>query len=130
MSELKAHNINDLSLHDIANCEFYLKPEVDKLIAEKDTKIIQLEALIENYNRISGEIIDNANHQKYRRCLAMAEMCGQAYDQWVMKKDQAIGLGKDGIEYFLEARHNVSLYKRWNERWLKIAEKFKEAKCR
>jgi hypothetical protein len=34
MNELKAHNINDLSLHDIANCEFYIKSESDKVISE------------------------------------------------------------------------------------------------
>lgn len=49
MSELKAHNINDLSLHDIANCDFYLKSEADKVFA----------------------------HNKYKRFLAMAEWCDE-----------------------------------------------------
>ena len=34
MSELKAFNINNLSLHVIANYDFYFKSEADKVIAE------------------------------------------------------------------------------------------------
>ena len=45
MSEMKAHNINDLSLHDIANCDFYLKSEADKVIAELEERIAELEKL-------------------------------------------------------------------------------------
>lgn len=141
MSELKDYNIIDIEAMDDERLEksesgkiqvtrVYIKAEVDKVIAEKDTKIIQLEALIENYNRISREIIDNANHQKYKRCVAMAEMCGVEYDRWLMKKANAIGLGKDGVEYYLKARRKCFHYMRWQPRWLKLAEQFKEAKCR
>lgn len=42
MSELKAHSINDLSLHDIANCDFYLKTEADTVIAELKAEIAEL----------------------------------------------------------------------------------------
>jgi hypothetical protein len=34
MSELKVHNFNDFSLHDMVHCKFYLKSEADKVIAE------------------------------------------------------------------------------------------------
>lgn len=90
---------------------FYLKSEVDKLIAEKDTKIIQLEALIDNYNRISEEIIDNANHQKYRRCLNNA--------WWILRE-----------EFFAEdchVEHWVNWAIRWYKRWMELAKQFKEA---
>lgn len=59
MSELKSVKQSDVMWGHWFT-EYYLKTEADKVIAEKDTKIIQLEAFIENYNRISREIIDNA----------------------------------------------------------------------
>lgn len=95
--------------------KFYLKSEADKVIAEKDTKIIQLEALIENYNRISGEIIDNANHQKYRRCLAMARWCASRSASWCLDPAD-------------EQLHKSDFYDKWKKRWLELAEKFKEVK--
>ena len=63
MSEMKAHNINDLSLHDIANCDFYLKSEVDKVIADLEEshkmeveqlqmKIAGLEKLVETADKL------------------------------------------------------------------------------
>ena len=108
MSELKAHRIdNIISAYKIGKAfcmkteeEVYLKSEADKVIA----------------------------HNKYKRCLAMAKWCGNAYDKWMMKKAKAIGLGKDGVEYYHQARWEVSHYMRWHARWIKIAEKFKEAK--
>ena len=81
MSELKVYRDQEdycASTDDYILEEAYDKHEADNVIAEKDKKIIQLEALIENYNRIFGEIIDNANHQKHKRCLALSEKCGIA----------------------------------------------------
>jgi hypothetical protein len=71
---------------------------------------------------------DALRRQKYKRCLAMAEMCGAERDKWMMKKANAIGLGKDGVEYYLKARRKCFHYMKWQPRWLKIAAKFKEAK--
>ena len=77
MSELRIVKFSEMNAIKLGlrNDKLYFKAEADKMIAKKDTKIIQLEAFIENYNRISREIIDNANHQKYKRCLAMAKVC-------------------------------------------------------
>ena len=51
------------------------------------------------------------HHQKYKRCLAMAMWCsaelGMLVSTWEFK---------------------IKHYKKWQKRWLKIAEKFKEAK--
>ena len=110
MSELKVYHCNEW--HN-EYTEFYMKFEADKVIAEKNTKIIQLEALIENYNRISSEIIDNANHQKYKRCLAMAEY---------FKRKRI-----DAADYRIP-RKKWEFYDKWYNRWLKISEQFKEAK--
>lgn len=67
-------------------------------------------------------------HQKYKRCLAMAWWCGDACDKWMMRKAKAIVLGKDGVEEYYRARRKLLHYMRWQNRWMKFAEKFKEAK--
>lgn len=115
--ELKARHVVDVydnySEHPCEeSSQVYLKSEVDKVIAEKNTKIIQLEALIENYNRISREIIDNANHQKYKRCLDKADRC--------LAQCQIFGF----VHNYPKTKH----YAKWHKRWLELSKKFKEAK--
>jgi len=130
MSELKVASLFELEkvLQGRSNKLFYSKSEADKAIAEKDTKIIQLKAFIENYNRISREIIDNANHQKYKRCLAMVEYSNSA----------AISFSNfseiDRLKYsfssgaFRMYRRKYAHFDRWRDKWGKLAEKFKEKK--
>ena len=114
MSELKLHLMLNKEMHWMP---VYLKVDADKVIEGKDAKIIQLTALIENYNRIFGEIIDNANHQKYKRCLEMAKWCGYWADYWDCCEPRDCGM------FIARAR----FFRKWNKRWLKIAEKFKKA---
>lgn len=71
---------------------------------------------------------ENIAKQKFKRCVAMAKWCCEAYDKWMMKKAKAIGLGKDGVEEYHQARRKLFHYMRWQKRWLELAEKFKEAK--
>lgn len=68
------------------------------------------------------------NWNKYKRCLTMARWCGDACDKWMMRKAKAMGLGKDGVEEYHRARRKLFHYMKWQTRWLKLAEKFKEAK--
>ena len=100
---------------ELCDTLYYRKSEVDKVIEEKDTKIIQLEALIENYNRISIEIIDNANHHKYKRCLAMAKWCDE-----VMMSCELRGYA---VHRMWANRHQWAM--RYKYKWLTIAEIFK-----
>lgn len=59
MSELKAHNINDLSLHDIANCYFYLKSEADKYIGELQKEIESMKVKFREFNDyVCKKIVD------------------------------------------------------------------------
>ena len=68
-----------------------------------------------------GKYCENIAKQKYKRCLAMARWCEERYnyltclDYWQMTDKeylQAIG----------------DYWDRWHNRWLELAEKFKEAK--
>ena len=143
MSELKA--IDDLyerkirngsdpykiKLVDVRHPPVYLKSEADNVIAELKNEI-EVQKRLRNMALASVpnalKVMKIIQHHKYKRCVAMARWCGNAYDKWMMKKANAIRLGKDGVEYYHQARWEVSHYMRWHVRWLKIAEQFKEAK--
>ena len=123
MSELNVYH-HELRPNEYA--EFYLKYEADKVIAEKDTEIQRLENLCESYRIDCDNLaIREANaykeierdnkqlrHHKYKRCLAMAKWC-DAQVEWYNS------LNED-YSFWLE------LYVKWHNRWLELAEKFKE----
>jgi hypothetical protein len=128
MSELKA----DKTFVFGEECEAYKKYEADKVIAELKTNLseiqsqkMQLEddvALLRHNNAELKEsaknlILDNylqnkeIRRQKYKRCLALAMWC------WSVKE-----LNRYGDQDYMD------FAEKWRQRWLKIAEKFKEAK--
>jgi hypothetical protein len=93
----------------------YLKADADKVIAEKDAKILALDAEVFKEKHHAKLFFDERNYaetqlrrQKYKRCLAMAllalekrETYKAEYEEWCLK---------------------------WYKRWLAISENFKEAK--
>ena len=128
MSELKAHNINDLSMIDIINCDFYFKSEADKVIAEKDKEIARLNDKALQYKVLDKEHCRDLNtqerlfalqmaHHKFKRCLAMAEWCEERSARYDLLQEHS------GFSW----RREIDFYFRWYQRWLKIAEQFKEA---
>ena len=62
-------------------------------------------------DKVIAEKDKELRHQKYKRCLAMAWWCsaelGMLVSTWESK---------------------IKHYKKWQKRWLELAEKFKEAK--
>jgi hypothetical protein len=93
--------------------EVCLKEDVDKVIREKDKE---------------------SRHQKYKRCLAMAEWC-EATALWCYQAANTLPTGFHATLYGkrvmiepdrLFKRH--VLFTKWGARWLELAEKFKEAK--
>lgn len=125
--EREAGDIDDLHLDDNL---FYIKSDVDPVIAELNAQADFLKTTRDscgNCNKCAdgmGKVLNaeldkwktQLRRNKYKRCLAMAKWCRSRacfYDTmrennlyWGMKSDRA--------------------YK-WHKRWLKIAEKFKEA---
>lgn len=112
MSELKAHNINDLSLHDIANCDFYLKSEADKYIGElKKERDWLAKDRAQSYDDLEKRAQLNIKqeefirHHKYKRCLAMVEI----------------------LEHIIPMTYRKLKWQdNWRKRWLELSEKFKE----
>ena len=102
MSELKPY----IGPHPIDHTltEYYLKSEADKVITKLKEKLVEQTTL-----RVWAEI--QLRHNKYKRCLAMAWWCsaelGMLVSTWESK---------------------IKHYKKWQKRWLELAEKFKEAK--
>ncbi len=116
MSELKVIDVDKMA--DVRSLRglFYRKHEADE-------EIQRLEKLCENYRcdcdnlaimtdklKKSGRSLrQKMNHQKYKRCMAMAKWCDE----------RIVRVGKDYASNF---------YKRWHKRWLELSEKIKEAK--
>ena len=107
--------------------EVYSKSDVDEVIAEKDKEIQRLENLCASYRHDCDNLaIREANalkeigrdnrvirHQKYKRCLAMANWCEAklyAYPSF----------GTESTE--------KKWWQKWHKSWLELAEQFKEAK--
>jgi hypothetical protein len=122
MSELKARHIVDVYDSYYAENPFGERSQV-YLKSEADKEIQRLEKLCENYRcdcdnlaimtdtmRKAGRILrQKMNHHKYKRCLAMAWWCsaelGMLVSTWKSK---------------------IKHYKKWQKRWLELAEKFKD----
>ena len=101
--------------------EVYSKSDVDSVIAKKDKEIQRLEKFCENYRcdcdnlgimtdklKKSGRSLrQKMNHQKYKRCMAMAQ----------------------GLEHVCPITNRKAKWKdKWHKRWLELSEKFKEEK--
>jgi hypothetical protein len=136
MSELKAINAyrlttntedSDVYIHndefgcggDLVEC--YLKSEADKVIAElKDDcsywKTMSRKCADDNevMAKQRADAFKRECNQKYKRCLAMAKWCDT-------KADWYYGIGRS-------LRCRVDFFIKWRDKWLKIAEKFREVK--
>jgi anaerobic ribonucleoside-triphosphate reductase len=113
MSELKALWIPTRSGNSL-HC--YIKYEADKVIAEKDKEIARQNTEIKNAvidltlrDKKNDELAIALKHQKYKRCLAMA-------NYWVAVSYQCV-----------DDKHRQSA-ERHHRKWLELAKKFKEWK--
>ncbi len=113
MIELKVIDVDKMADVRSLSGQFYRKSEVDK-------KIQSLEYICENYRcdcdnlgiitdklkKAGRSLRHNMNHQKYKRCMAMAQV----------------------LEHVCPITNLKSKWRdKWHKRWLELAEKFKEA---
>jgi hypothetical protein len=106
--EREAGDIDDLHLDDNL---FYLKSDADKVIAElKDIDSKNRSAYYKDLSMMAKDV----EHQKFKRCLAMARQCHNESLWWYSQ-----GYGFEKYDKFWE---------KWEKRWLELAEKLKEAK--
>ena len=131
MSELKAITIYDAYWKAASNGDnsipVYLKSEADKVIAELKDKVLQYKVLYKekcrDINSQEQHFAKQLYHHKFKRCLAMARMCEERYnyltclENWQMtdkEYQQAIG----------------DYWDRWHNRWLELADKFKDKEAK
>lgn len=134
MNELKAHTHIDYSLHDLVNIKFYLKSEVDALIAKKDEEITRFEsacrafaaerdanqdAIYELRKEIESlkashyaEMVD-AGMRERRLCRALYKACAN----WAIWRASV-------LEYFC-IKINAKKWERMYHKCLKKAEEYK-----
>ena len=94
--------------------DVYLKSEADKLIAELNIRICDGDEDFEIANNQIKRLLEIVRHQKYKRCLNNA--------WWCLRE-----------EFFAEdcrCERWVDWSIKWHKRWIELAEKFKEEKCR
>lgn len=115
--------------------EYYEAESVDAALAEKDKEIAELKDDVTYWKKVAKKNMDDnvvmakqrveafkrERHQKRKRCLAMAEQCRLEQERIELIENQDIT--DDDFNKLV-----TGFYNKWQERWLKIAEKFKEAK--
>ena len=128
----KRRNTTDRRFINERSNEFYLKSEADKVIAEKDAEIAELQKQVHDYAQglyvIQARAEKELRHTNYKRCLAMAERCKYRmyYLAAVVEQEASkIVPSKAQIRWY-EKRERRMDY--WKNRWLELAEKFKEMK--
>lgn len=115
MSELKAYVCGGWCCEK----EAYPKDEVDKVIAEKDKEIAELKEQVHDYAQglymMQARAEKEARHNKYKRCLAMEEMCKARYDA----EDARVNGHYSSWEYISQ---EMKYWERWQKYWLALAE--------
>ena len=126
MSELKAIESATAVIEKVYMV--YRKSEADKVIAELEKEIDELQdkvtdLLLRDRNMALhfNNAVDNLVHNKYKRCLAMAK-----WSESEENRLEAISPIFDTDKEFWE--YASDYWVKWRQRWLKIAEQFKEAK--
>lgn len=107
---LKVHHFNEWG-ND--HTEFYLKEEADKVIAKLEERIADGDKDFDMANSQNERMLKIVLHHKNKRCLAMA--------RW--SKIMRI-LAAD----YRVPRKKWNFYEKWYNRWLQLAEKFKDEK--
>ena len=95
-------------------------------LEEQESEIAELKAdykeacgRLQTANLIKDEQLAATRHQKYKRCLAMAEMCNARY----YEEDARVNGCGASWEYISK---EMKYWERWRWRWYALAEKFKD----
>lgn len=110
MSNLKVYHCNEW--HN-EYTEFHMKCDVDALLSEKDKEIEELKAQLES---------EKAARHRYKRCLDNAWWCRKLSNAYTW--DACTHRGWTIAGYYDK---KAEFYRKWRGRWIKIAERFKEA---
>ena len=90
--------------------DVYLKSEADKLIDELNMRILELDEDFEIANNQIKRLLKIVRQQKYKRCFSMVKLCATSAHY-----EKSLG----SLKY-------LKWWLKWYERWMKLAEQFKE----
>jgi len=125
MGELKAFRIKEVEdgcPFWQAEYEVYSKKEADEVIARLKKKLDIYKRGFKEDERINAFLCKSVRHQKYKRCLAMANWC-------FMKSSYHYLVGRsEGGQLAKDSFRRSDLYLKWCDRWQRLAEQFKEDK--
>lgn len=115
-------------LGQIANVAFHHwlhveKTEQDLISANRDIELLHrhINTLKNQYDFIINDSTYRIRKQKHKRCLANAETCAWAEDDFAEALEHA--WSQTGQEEYERKR---DFWKRWKNKWLEIANKFKQ----
>ena len=112
--QLKSYKMLDESYSCGPFCQepadVYLKSEADKLIDELNMRILEWDEDFEIANNQIKRLLKIVRQQKYKRCFAMVKLCATSahYEKSLCS-----------LKYF-------KWWLKWYERWMKLAEQFKD----
>ena len=107
--------------------QMYPKAEADKVIAELKNEIEKQKRLrdmalasVPNVLKVMKII----QHQKYKRCLAMVQLCKDNADWWDYEQRNRLEEQRGNAESlrFKEAHAKFCHYVKWEKCWMEIAE--------
>ena len=126
IAELKTKITKSKELADGIRCDIEKvkddAAETLALLEERNRQIGNLDAIAKR-NQIAAQTLrKKMNHQKRKRCLAMAKWC---YSMDCRMLNEA----SDNGTYFKESWcwKRASWYGKWKHKWLELAERFEEA---
>ena len=135
--KIRTATVRDIDQYLSDDVEVCAWEDVDKVIAEKDKEITDL---IEKNKRLARkdlimasetikDVFKELSHHKYKRCLALYLRCKDNAAWWDYEQINRLNeqRGNDKSLRFKEAHAKFCHYVKWEQRWLELADKFKEA---
>lgn len=107
----------------------YNAVEEHKKFVQVDQQITELKKQVNDYAQglyvIQAKAEKELRHHKYKRCLAMRNMCRYAqYWYSYLMEYESCKIRPNNID-FRKYNKKYHFYIRWRKRWLELAEKFK-----
>lgn len=128
MNELKAYIAPTPDGTGLA--DYYLKSEADEYIGElkKERDWLAKDRAqayddLEKRAQLNIKQEESIRHQKYKRCLAMAKEC--VYGEIKLKRVKMRDMNNHQFWQF-----DNDYWQKWNNRWLELAEKFKDKEAK
>ena len=100
----------------IGDGEYYTRTDADAVIEELKADYKEACGRLQTANLIKNEQIAATRHSKYKRCINKAEWCEERCARYDALQERT------GFSWRME----IDVYFRWYQRWLQLAEKFKD----